>query len=78
MIRLIAQTTGWTIGRNDVKKINADGGMDTHFGPKSPEGYEKNRILTGGKVPLPIFRFYGPAEAMSDKTFILSDIELVK
>ncbi len=62
----------------DKMKINADGSVDLYFGPKAPEGYESNWISTGGKVPFPMFRFYGPTEALFNKTFILNDVELVK
>ena len=50
-------------------KINADGSVGIHFGPKATAGYENNWISTGGKVPFPLFRFYGPTVAMFDKTF---------
>jgi len=48
------------------------------FGPKAPKGYESNWISTGGKVPFILFRFYGPTEAIFNKTFVLNDVELVK
>lgn len=62
----------------DKMKINADGSVDLYFGPKAPKGYENNRISTGGKTPYVLFRFYGPTEALFNKTFILNDVELVK
>jgi len=62
----------------DKMKINADGSVDIYFGPEAPEGYEHNWISTGGKVPFPLFRFYGPEEAVFNKTFVLNDVELVK
>ena len=62
----------------DKMKINADGSVDIYFGPEAPEGYENNWISTGGKVPFPLFRFYGPTEALFNKTFILNDVELVE
>ena len=62
----------------DQMKINADGSVDIYFGPKAPEGYENNWISTGGKIPFPLFRFYGPTEGMFNGTFVLNDIELVK
>jgi hypothetical protein len=52
--------------------------VDIYFGPKAPEGYENNWTSTAGKIPFPLFRFYGPTEAMFDKSFVLNDIELVK
>jgi hypothetical protein len=45
---------------------------------RSPGGYENNWIPTAGKVPFLLFRFYGPTEALFDKTFVLNDVELVK
>ena len=62
----------------DKMKLNADGSVDIYFGPKAPKGYENNWISTGGKVPFPLFRFYGPTEAIFNKTFVLNDVELVK
>jgi hypothetical protein len=62
----------------DKMKINADGSVDLYFGPKAPEGYESNWIPTVGKVPFPMFRFYGPTEALFDGTFVLNDVELVE
>jgi hypothetical protein len=62
----------------DKMKINNDGSVTLYFGPKAPEGYENNWISTGGKVPFPMFRFYGPEEPLFDKTFILNDVELVE
>jgi hypothetical protein len=62
----------------DKMKINDDGSVDLYFGPKEPKGYENNWIPTAGKTPFPLFRFYGPTEAMFNKTFVLDDIELVK
>jgi len=59
-------------------KLNADGSVTLYIGPKAPEGYENNWISTGGKVPFPLFRFYGPTEALFNKTFILNDVELLK
>jgi hypothetical protein len=39
---------------------------------------ESNWIPTQGKPPVPCFRLYGPTDAYFDKTFKLSDFELVK
>jgi len=62
----------------DKMKINADGSVTLFFGPKAPTGYDNNWIPTAGKVPFPMFRFYGPAEGFFDGTFVLNDVELVK
>ena len=59
-------------------KLNADGSVTLFFGPKAPKGYENNWISTGGKVPFPMFRFYGPEEPLFNKTFVLNDVELVE
>ncbi len=59
-------------------KLNADGSVTLFFGPKAPKGYENNWISTGGKVPFPMFRFYGPEEPLFNGTFILNDVELVE
>jgi hypothetical protein len=61
----------------DKMKKNADGGVTLYVGPKAPRGREANWIPTSGKRPLPAMRFYGPTEAFNDKTFKLSDFELV-
>jgi hypothetical protein len=42
-----------------------------------PMAWESNGIPTGGKRPLPAFRFYGPDEALYNKTFKMSDFERV-
>jgi hypothetical protein len=60
-------------------KINTDGSVDIYFGPKMPEGQEKNWIQTvPGKGWFPLFRFYGPLQPLYDKTWKLPDIEKVQ
>jgi hypothetical protein len=61
----------------DSMKKNADGGVTLYVGPKAPDGLESNWIPTSGKRPMPTMRFYGPTEAMNDKTFKMPDFELV-
>lgn len=56
-------------------KTNPNGGVTLYVGPTAPEGLESNWIPTGGKRPLPAFRFYGPEEALYDKTFKMPDFE---
>ncbi|HEX8814114.1 MAG TPA: DUF1254 domain-containing protein [Terriglobales bacterium] len=58
---------------------NSDGSMDLYFAPKSPEGKESNWIPTdpNGKFEV-LFRFYGPQEALFDKTWKLPDIERIE
>jgi hypothetical protein len=62
----------------DTMKRNDDGSVTLYFGPKAPEGYEKNWIPTGDKIPFPMFRFYGPTDALFDRSFTLNDVELVE
>ena len=59
--------------------VNADGSVDVYFGPKAPAGKENNWIQTvPGKGWNMLFRLYGPLEPWFDKTWKLSEIELVK
>jgi hypothetical protein len=60
----------------DNMKRNADGGVTLYVGPKAPQGLESNWIPTAGKRPLPAMRFYGPTEALNNKTFKLPDFTL--
>ncbi len=58
-------------------KTNADGSVDVFFGPKAPEGQEKNWVQTiPGKGWFTILRLYGPLEAWFDKSWRPSEIEL--
>jgi hypothetical protein len=60
-------------------KVNADGSIDLYFGPKMPEGQEKNWIRTvPGRGWFPIFRFYGPLDQYFDKSWKLNDIERIR
>jgi hypothetical protein len=60
-------------------KTNPDGSVDVYFGPKMPDGEDKNWIQTlPGKGWFPIFRFYGPLAPLYDKTWKLPDIQEVK
>lgn len=56
-------------------KKNPDGSVSIFVGPKPPEGMETNWIDTSGKRPMPMFRFYGPEEALNNKTFKMPDFE---
>jgi len=62
----------------DKMKLNDDGSVTLYIGPEAPDGYENNWIPTGGKVPFPLFRFYGPEEPLFNGTFVLNDVELVR
>jgi len=57
---------------------NADGSVDLYIGPKAPAGQEANWVYTpAGEAWWPWFRFYGPTEALFNKTWKLPDIEKV-
>ena len=59
--------------------VNKDGSVDVYFGLKAPSGMEHNWIQTvPGKGWNMLFRLYGPLEPWFDKTWKLSEIELVK
>ena len=58
-------------------KINDDGSVDVFFGPKKPEGAVNWIKTVPGKGWFPIFRFYSPAEAFFDKSWVLNDLEEV-
>ncbi len=68
-----------TISSYDWDKLvkNNDGSVTLYAGPKAPVGRESNGIPTKGKRPLPALRFYGPTDALNNKTFTLADFELV-
>jgi len=60
-------------------EANADGSTDIFFGPKAPEGKEKNWVQTvPGKGFWLILRLYGPMKPWFDKTWRPGKIELVK
>jgi hypothetical protein len=58
-------------------KKNADGSVTLYFGPKAPKDLESNWIPTQGKLPYPLLRLYGAQDAFWNKTFKMSDVELV-
>ena len=68
-----------SIGSREKPVANADGSVDVYFGPKAPEGMEKNWVPTNPeKGFFLVFRFYGPLEGYIDKTWVLNDLELLK
>ena len=76
---LFRESTRLTLGSldKDLRK-NADGSVDIYIGPKAPVGQESNWLFTpAGKGWWPWFRFYGPEQALFNKTWKLSDIERV-
>jgi len=62
---------------NKNMKMNVDGSVDLYFGPNAPAGLESNWIPTMGKEPYLWLRLYGPEDAFWNKTFKMSDVELV-
>jgi hypothetical protein len=57
--------------------VNPDGSVDVYFGPKSPDGKEKNWVQTvPGKGWNTILRLYGPLETWFAKTWRPGEIEL--
>jgi hypothetical protein len=67
-----------TLSSYDLPKMkkNPDGSVTLYVGPKAPSGMEANWISTRGKRPLPAMRFYGPTDALNNKTFKMPDFEL--
>ena len=63
----------------DVPSMSAndDGSVDIYFGKAAPEGLGSNWIPSAGKDFFILFRFYGPQEAVFDKSFVLPDVEVV-
>ena len=57
---------------------DADGSVDIFFGPAAPDGASSNWVPTKACNSFEvIFRFYGPGQALFDKTWKLPDIEKV-
>ena len=53
-----------------------DGSVDVFFGPHAPTGRSANWVYTApGRQWIAMFRFYGPQDAIRDKTWRLPDIE---
>lgn len=60
-------------------KVNDDGSTTIYFGPEAPKGWENNWLQTiPHKSWLVAFRMYGPEKAWVEKTWRVSEIELVK
>jgi hypothetical protein len=56
-------------------KTNADGSVDVYFGDKVAKDFEENWLPSAGEDFFVIFRLYGPAKSVYDKTWRLPDIE---
>ena len=60
-------------------KINDDGSFDIYFGPKPPDGFEKNWLQTiPGKSWFVGLRLYGPLEPWIEKTWRPSEISEIE
>jgi hypothetical protein len=60
-------------------KYNGDGSIDLYIGAKTPAGYEGNYMKTVGKDGWFVyFRLYAPLQPFFDKTFTLTDFEVVE
>jgi hypothetical protein len=67
-----------TVGSNEKPEMNPDGSVDVYFGPKAPEGKEKNWVPTNPeKGFFLVFRLYGPLEGFINKTWVLNDLEKI-
>jgi hypothetical protein len=72
------QTADRSSRQEDLVK-NADGSVDLYVGPNAPAGFEKNWIQSvPGKAWFCYFRLYAPTEAHFNRTWILTDFEIVK
>jgi len=58
-------------------QVNDNGSVDIYFGEAAPTGQESNWIPTAGDDFFTIFRFYGPEEAVFDKSWMLPDVEKI-
>lgn len=72
-----AERVGISSRELDTLQVNDDGSVDVYLGPEAPEGLASNWIPTGEDW-FTLFRFYGPEEALFDKSFVLPNIEKVK
>jgi hypothetical protein len=65
--------------RTEGLKRNEDGSVDLFIGPDAPEGFESNHLKTVGDDGWFVyFRLYAPEQAFFDKSFELSDFEVVE
>ena len=59
----------------DSLRYNKDGSIDIYYGPKPPQGFEKNWVQTvPGKSWFTILRVYSPLKAWIDQTWRPSEI----
>ncbi len=65
--------------KRDDLIANNDGSVTLYFGPKAPQGKERNWVETiPGKGWFVVLRLYGPLEPWFDKSWQPGEIELVK
>lgn len=65
--------------RMDQLKYNADGSIDLYVGAKAPDGMESNFMKTVGDDGWFVyFRLYAPEQAFFDKSFEMSDFEIME
>jgi hypothetical protein len=57
---------------------NADGSVEVLFGTKAPGRNPIGFTRRPGKPWVTLFRFYGPEQALLDKSWVLPDIEEVE
>jgi hypothetical protein len=63
----------------DKPVANPDGSYELYFGPKAPEGKEKNWVATiPGKSYFIILRLYSPKKESFDKTWKPDDVKKIK
>ena len=72
------RSAGLNSRMQDLKR-NADGSVDLFIGANAPAGFESNYMKTVGTDGwFVIFRLYAPLQPFFDKTFTLSDFEVVE
>ena len=63
----------------DQLKYNDDGSVDLYIGAEAPQGMESNFMKTTGDDGWFVyFRLYAPEEAFFDKSFKMSDFEIME
>jgi hypothetical protein len=67
-----------TVSQYTGPDVNSDGSVHVYFGPRAPNGKEKNWIETvEGRGWFALLRFYGPTQAFFDRSWKPGDIEVV-
>jgi hypothetical protein len=64
-----------SVSTYDGPEENADGSIDLYFGPRAPQGKEKNWVETlPGKGWFVYIRLYGPLEPFFEQTWRPDDL----